>query len=249
MGETSTSRFEITTPRIVALIALLVVFAEAVNNYWTGSAALPALAGVGQIAIAVLLMIIDAILMIAIIANVVDLKLEILKKLYNWIVLLIIGVLVLLLELSAVNWDGVVAWTGGSILGGLLVLIAAVLEIVASKKENLSPAKLLTLVGIICAIVDIILLIATTVNVLMPLYVLVPSVATQLAVGRAIYYIVIAIILVIILLIIVQNKIKVKFLKYQWWLILIIGFIFYNWYAGQITGIIILIAFIIMIRE
>ena len=245
MGETTTNK--LTTPKVVALIALLLVFAEGVNNYWAGYALLPAIEGLGYGAIGILQIILAGVLMIALIATIVDLKFAILKKLYHWLFLLVIGLLMLLLELSAVMWDGVVAWNAGitgGILAGLLVLIAAGLEIAAAYKSNLSPAKLVVLAGVICAIVDVIMLILT-VNQLLP-GAGIPIIDKMIMnIG---YYIVVAIISIILLCVVLQNKIKVKLLKFSWWLVLIIGFIFYMW-IGTVTGIIILIAFIIMIRE
>ncbi|MFX1276654.1 MAG: hypothetical protein ACFFAT_16655 [Promethearchaeota archaeon] len=245
MGETETGmKSQFTAPKVVALIALLMVFKEGVNNWWIGYHLLPFPIGFGYGTIGVLQLILAAILMIAIIATVVDLKIAFLKKLYHWIPLLIIGGLMLILEFSGVLWNGVAAWQGvavagelqiGAILGGLLVLIAALIEILLKWKENLSVAKILTLIGVLCALVDVILLGVGVSNGLVDQ-------------TSGIYYIVVGIICMVLLLLIIQNKVNVK-LKFAWWLILIIGFIFFTWYTGAITGIIILIAFIVMIRE
>jgi len=237
MGETSTStstssKLELSAPKLVAIVALLIVFKEGVDFFWLYATLGPVYLGIG-----ILEIVMAAVILLAIIAQIVDLKVEILKKLYHWVVLLIIGIIVIIIELWGNNFSILSALYTGTLLGGILVIIAALIELLADKNTS----KLMLLIAAIWAIVEaVVLFIAVAQNT--PGLVGIKSYnATQ-----AVYYGVIAIICAVLLLLVLQEKVNVK-LKLDWWLVLIIGFILYTWVAPGVAGILVFVAFICMV--
>ena len=125
----------------------------------------------------------------------------------------------------------------GTLLGGILVIIAALIELLADKNTS----KIMLLIAAIWAIVEaVVIFIAVGQNT--PGLV---GVASYSAV-QAVYYGVIAIICAVLLLLVLQAKVNIK-LKLDWWLVLIIGFILYTWVAPGVAGILVFVAFICMI--
>ncbi|MFW9951374.1 MAG: hypothetical protein ACFFKA_14750, partial [Candidatus Thorarchaeota archaeon] len=61
-----------------------------------------------------------------------------------------------------------------------------------------------------------------------------------------IYHGIIGIIFVLLLLIAMQKKVDLK-IKYEWWIVLIIGFVLFTWVAPGIGGTIVLISFVLML--
>lgn len=157
-----------------------------------------------------------------IIAAVIFISLEIvdLKEVkipYLWWVLLIIGALLLLFEFSV----------GSSYLGAILVLIAALLEFL-SQKKTYAESKIVALIGACYLIYESVMLFLS-------------GSTTSIALS------IVGFVFAIILILTLQNKIDVK-IPYTWWVVLIIGFVIFTWVTpGGVSGIIIMVAFILIL--
>lgn len=261
MEETSTkSKLELTAPKVIALIAILIVFREGITFFWQGYNLLTTNPNQGTLLIMIGLLealVMAGILLIALLATLVDLKLEILKKIYNWIILLIVGILVLIIELwgsSFVLVDVTVvlgipilagAMQSGVLLGSMLVIAAALCELLASKKE-VAASLIVVLMGIVWLFIDSVLLFHAA-SLLTP---------GNPIITNYVYYGVIGIIIGIYLLFIMQNKIDVKYVKlpYDWWTILILGFVAFIWIHPAtvlipVGGTLLMIGFILKAQE
>ncbi|MFX1277534.1 MAG: hypothetical protein ACFFBP_16080 [Promethearchaeota archaeon] len=262
MGETvSKSKLELTAPKIIALISILIVFREGIAFFWAGyglsgtnPAQAAALIGIGLLEALVM----AGILLIALLATIVDIKIQILKKLYNGIILLIVGILVLIIELwgssfilidPRINLTGSTVLQGalqsGVLLGSMLVIAAALCEILAKKKE-VSASLIVVIMAIIWLFIDSVVLFISVGNLL----------PTEPLITNYIYYGVLGIIIVIYLIFIMQNKLNVKYIKlpYDWWMLLILGFIAFIWIhpfgvAIPIGGTLLMIGFILKVQE
>ncbi|MBN1799926.1 MAG: hypothetical protein JW891_00370 [Candidatus Lokiarchaeota archaeon] len=152
-------------------------------------------------------------------------KMSVFTKFYRFEVLLILGVIILLLEFVGINFAVAITGTDIWLLGGLLLIIAGIME--AFKKKEMKASKLMALIGCVFAVINIIGLFA--------------SGTTQ-----TIFDGILGIIIVILLLLSMFEKIK--FIPYQWWMVLILGFILWAYLIG-IAGILVLISFILMLAE
>ena len=206
MGETS--KVGISASKVVALIGALVVIQVSIG-YFATLDALNILYGIiGLIFAAVIFMSLE----------IVDLKKF--KIPYFWWVLLIIGVLLILFEIAV----GL-----SSYLGGILVLIAALLEFL-SQKKTYAESKIVALIGACYLIYESV----------MPFLPLTPT-PTPTSIALSIVGFVFAIILILTL----QNKIDIK-VPYAWWVVLIIGFVVFTW-VTPVSGTIIMVAFILIL--
>jgi len=219
MGETS-SKIKVTAPSsapiVVALIAGLLVIREGIGLFWTLNGLL--------IFYGIMEIIIAGILLIAL--NIVDFGVEPLKKLYTWWIILILGILVIMFEIFASNFSIIDAISSGMLLGGVLTVIAAVLEFM-SAKEKMKPSQIVALFGVVYTVIEIIILF-------------------YFGGGQNIYHAIIGIIFIIILLLSMQKKVNLK-VPYEWWVVLIIGFVLFSWILSGAGGTIILISFILML--
>ncbi|HDZ17028.1 hypothetical protein LCGC14_1122180 [marine sediment metagenome] len=216
---TSVSSDEISAPKIVAFVAILVLCQESL------------LALVGGVGLDILFGILGIVIAIVIFISLKFIDLGPVKLPYKWWLTLIFGIL-----FTALAWTtttGVAGTFGGAkpYLGGVLLLIAALAEILADKK-NIVHSKFVAIVGAGFAIYEainiFILFPGNTVNILNA---------------------VIGIIAALILIIIVLDLIDIK-IPYEWWVVLTLGFIIFTWvsplFAG-IGGIVIMISFILLI--
>ena len=222
------------SPKIVALMAALSVILQGNNLFWAGvnfPNPLNVLSGI-------FLFILGFILILTIdILNFGDptlKRIEVFEKFYRFEVLLILGILILLFEMLSINFAIGTASALLIMLGGILVIIAAIMEILIKKEKTMKPSKLVALAGIIITILEVVYLFA------------VPSLST-------IWDGIVGIIIIILLLLSMYDKIK--FIPYQWWMVLILGFILYGWVSPIGTGAIgtggtiVLISFILMLLE
>ncbi|NHJ23278.1 MAG: hypothetical protein EAX89_01795 [Candidatus Lokiarchaeota archaeon] len=228
MGETTPSKlkFSVTAPsgatKVVALMAALVLIREGIWLFWN-TADINIFFGIMEIILAGILIIV---------LNIVDFGVPFFKKLFLWWIILILGILVLMFEIFASGYDILTAASTGFLLGGLLVVIAAILELVASK-QKMKASQIVALFGAAYTIFEVILLFLN------------PSTQT-------IYHGILGIIFVALLLISMQKKIDLK-IRYEWWVVLIIGFVLYSWVTSipSVTfgtgGTIVLISFILML--
>jgi len=220
------------SPKIVALMAALSVILQGSNLFWSGvNSIVPATMGLNLLC-GVFLVILGFVLILTIdILNFGDptlKRIEIFEKFYRFEVLLILGVVILLFEMLSMSFNIISVTALIVMLGGILVLIAAIMEIVIKKEKTMKPSKLVALVGIIITILEVVFLFGNlTVN--------------------NIWDGVIGIIVIILLLLSMYDKIK--FIPYQWWMVLILGFILYGWVLPGTGGTIILISFILMLLE
>ncbi len=198
MGETS--KVGISASKVVALIGALVVIQVSIGYFFT---AIPL-----NIMYGIIGLIFAAVMFISL--EIVDFKKVNIP--FLWWVLLIIGLILILFEFAV----------GPSYLGGILVLIAALLEFL-SQKKTYAESKIVALIGACYAIYESIMLFLSG------------------SIALAIVGIVFAIVLILTL----PAKIDV-IIPYAWWVVLIIGFVIFTYVAND-SGIIIMVAFILIL--
>ncbi len=203
MGETS--KVGISASKVVALIGALVVIQVSIGYFTTGD--------VLTIIYGIIGLIIAAVIFISL--EIVDMKKV--RITYLWWINLIIGALLLLFEFSV----------GPSYLGGILVLIAALLEFL-SQKKTYAESKIVALIGACYLIFESVMLFLS-------------GSTTSIALS------IVGFVFAIILILTLQNKIDVK-IPYTWWVVLIIGFVIFTWVTpGGVSGTIIMVAFILIL--
>ena len=198
MGESS--KVGISASKVVALIGTLILIRDSISYFYTTDL-LAILFGVVGLIIA--FVIFDSL-------EIIDLKK--LKVPYIWWVLLIIGFLLILFEYLV----------GPSYLAGILIIIAAIIEILSQKKEY-AASKIVTLVGACYVIYESIMLIL----------------------GASYGFAIVGIIFGIILLLTLFDKVDIK-VPYTWWVVLIIGFVIFTW-VSVVSGTIIMVGFILIL--
>lgn len=207
MGESS--KVDISASRVVALIGTLILIKMCIDFfltvYWLAII-------LGIVGLLIAFVIFDSL-------EIIDFKK--LKIPYIWWVLLIIGVLLLLLEF-VVSLDASYSVT---FLAGILVITAAILEIL-SQKKSYTASKIVALIGAGWLIYECIM------------FILIGSV-TLVALA------IVGIIFAIILLLTLFDKIDIK-IPYSWWVVLIIGFVIFTWVA-PVSGTIIMVSFILIL--
>ena len=199
MGETS--KVGISASKVVALIGALVVIQVSIAYFYTGNVINILYGVIGLIFAAIIFMSLE----------IVDLKKANIPAYYWWI-LLIIGALLILFGYLA----------GSGYLAGILVLIAALLELL-SQKKTYSASKIVALIGACYAIYESIMLFLSG------------------SIALAIVGIVFAIVLILTL----PAKIDI-IIPYAWFVVLIIGFVIFTYVAND-SGIIIMVAFILIL--
>jgi len=204
MGESS--KVGISASRVVALIGTLVLIKMCIDFFFTGAW------------LAILLGIIGLLIAFVVFDSLEIIDFKKLKVPYIWWVLLIIGIGLLLFEYLVRN-----SFT--LFLAGILMIIAAVLELLSQKKSYTS-SKIVALIGACYLIYECIIYILN---------------GNALLVASAI----VGIIFAIILLLTLFDKIDIK-IPYAWWVVLIIGFVIFYWVTA-ISGTIILVAFILLL--
>ena len=201
MGETS--KVGISASKVVALIGALVVIQVSIEYFTTGV--------VLTIIYGIIGLIIAAVIFISL--EIVDMKKV--RITYLWWINLIIGALLLLFEFSV----------GSSYLGGILVLIAALLEFL-SQKKTYAESKIVALIGVCYLIFESVMLFLS-------------GSTTSIALS------IVGFVFAIILILTLQNKIDVG-VPYAWWVVLIIGFVVFTW-VTPVSGTIIMVAFILIL--
>ncbi len=201
MGETS--KVGISASKVVALIGALVVIQVSIGYFTTGD--------VLTIIYGIIGLIIAAVIFISL--EIVDMKKV--RITYLWWINLIIGALLLLFEFSV----------GSSYLGGILVLIAALLEFL-SQKKTYAESKIVALIGACYLIFESVMLFLS-------------GSTTSIALS------IVGFVFAIILILTLQNKIDVG-VPYAWWVVLIIGFVVFTW-VTPVSGTIIMVAFILIL--
>jgi general stress protein CsbA len=209
MGESS--KVGISASKVVALIGTLILIRDSISYFYTTDV-LAILFGVVGLIIA--FVIFDSL-------EIIDLKK--LKIPYIWWVLLIIGLLLILIDYLVGMQPGA-GWIA-SYLAGILIIIAAIIEILSQKKEY-TASKIVTLVGACYVIYESIM------------FILGGSIAS-------IALAIVGIIFGIILLLTLFDKVDIK-VPYTWWVVLIIGFVIFTW-VSPVSGTIIMVGFILIL--
>jgi len=198
----------ISASKVVALVGVLIIIRESILYFYTPDTF--------NILYGILALVFAAVIFISL--ELIDLRKV--KIPYLWWLLLIFGVLLILF-----------AWLSSmTYLGGTLVILAAILEILS--KRAYVQSKIVSLVGALFAIYECVWLFMAGDVVLLV---------------NGIFGIIFAIILILTL----QNKIDVK-IPYVWWVVLIIGFIIFTWVSSfnvGIGGTVILTAVILILME
>lgn len=201
MGESS--KVGISASKVVALIGTLVLIKLCIDFFFTAYW-LAILIGIFGLIIA--FVVFDSL-------EIIDFKK--LKIPYIWWVLLIIGILLLLLEFSVSSF-------GSTFLAGILLITAAIIEIL-SQKKSYTASKIVALIGAGWLIYESVMFIL----------------------GGDIARAVVGIIFAIVLLLTLFDKIDIK-IPYSWWVVLIIGFVIFTW-VTPVSGTIIMVAFILLL--
>lgn len=203
MGESS--KVDLSASRVVALIGILILIRDCIGYFMNFASHplpwLPILLGIFGVIIAIVVF--DSL-------EIIDFKK--LKIPYIWWVLLIIGAVLILFELLV----------GPDYLAGILVVTAAVIEILSQKKEYVA-SKIVAIVGAAWLIYESIMFIL----------------------GGNIAIAIVGIIFAIVLIITLIDKIDIK-IPYAWWILLIIGFVIFTW-VSAVSGTIIMVAFILLL--
>ncbi len=226
MGEST--KVGISADRIVALITALLMVGVGLDSILTTNLLI------------ILFSIISILLGLFLIAVLNVFEVDALRKLpYGlWVLAAISAVLILICVLGGVLYDpenpaNAVGFLALYLLPTVLIVCATLINVL-SEKQSYVPSKLVVLAGAGFAIAEAVVKI---------------SLAEGLALVGAIFIGIFGIILAAILIISMSEKIPVPF---AWWLVLIIGFIFFwifkDLYTfGWSSGIIILVGFILMI--
>ena len=198
MGETS--QVGISASKVVALIGTLVLIRDSISYFYTTDA------------IAILIGVVGLIIAFVIFDSLEIIDLGKLKIPYIWWVLLLIGILLILFEYLV----------GPSYLAGILVITAAIIEVLSEKKSYVA-SKLVILIG--------------------AAYLLYESIMGLL--GGNIALSIVGIIFGIILLLVLLDKVDIK-IPFTWWVVLIIGFVIFTW-VSTLSGTIIMVGFILIL--
>ena len=205
MGESS--KVGISASKVLALIGTLILIRDSIFYFPTGHW------------LAILLGVVGLIIAFVIFDSLEIIDLKKLKIPYIWWVLLIIGCLLILFEYLVAAQSGV--WTA-SYLAGILIIIAAIIEIL-SQKKSYTASKIVTLIGACYVIYESIIFIL----------------------GGSIAIAIVGIIFGIILLLTLFDKVDIK-VPFTWWVVLIIGFVIFTW-VSPVSGTIIMVGFILIL--
>ncbi len=198
MGESS--KVAISASKVVALIGTLILIRDSIFYFYTMDW------------VAILFGILGLIIAFVVFDSLEIIDLKKLKIPYIWWVLLIIGAVLLLFEYIA----------GPSYLAGILVITAAIIEIL-SQKKSYTASKLVAVIGAGYLIFESIMFIL----------------------GGNIAIAIVGIIFGVILLLTLFDKIDIK-IPFSWWVVLIIGFVIFTW-VSSVSGTIIVVAFILIL--
>ena len=201
MGETS--KVGISASKVVALIGALVVIRVSISYFYSGNVINILYGVIGLIFVVIIFMSLE----------IIDLKKA--RVPFLWWILLIIGALLILF--------GYLAASG--YLAGILVLIAALLELL-SQKKTYAESKIVALIGA-CYLIyesEMLLLSGSPINIALSI---------------------VGFVFAIILFLTLQDKIDIK-VPYAWWVVLLIGFVIYTW-VTPVSGTIIMVAFILIL--
>ncbi len=198
MGESS--KVGISASKVVALIGTLILIRDSIFYFYTAYW------------VAIIFGILGLIIAFFIFDSLEIIDFKKIKIPYIWWVLLIIGIVLLLFEYLV----------GPSFLAGILVIIAAIIEIL-SQKKSYTASKIVALIGAGYLIYESIMFIL----------------------GGNIAIAIVGIIFAIVLLLTLFDKIDIK-VPYSWWVVLIIGFVIFTWIT-PVSGTIIMVAFILLL--
>ncbi|NHI92709.1 MAG: hypothetical protein EAX96_09430 [Candidatus Lokiarchaeota archaeon] len=219
---------DLSASKVVALIGALLLIAESIGMIFTGinlaQVQIAQTQGLGilNIVFGIIGLLAAAILILAI--QIIEIKQIPIP--YEWWLLFCIGGAVLILWLIAGNF-GYASITTSIIL----ILTAGVIELLADKKDYLA-SQIVALIGAIWVIYNSILFFIVQ--------------AGSIGVN-AISYMIFGLICGIILILTMIEKVDIK-IPYEWWTVLIIGWLVFTW-VNVTAGIVILVAFILILMD
>ncbi|MFX1493939.1 MAG: hypothetical protein ACFFBZ_06625 [Promethearchaeota archaeon] len=149
---------------------------------------------------------------------------------YQWWILLIFGAVLIVI---AYFFNLPLAFFPAIYFPGILILMAAFIELLVEKKTY-KASKMVAIVGCGFAAYECVVLFLTggIINIINGIF------------GLA---------LIIILLLVIFNLVDFKIFDYSWWFVLLVGFVLFTWitpgtvYGGAIGGLLVLIAFILIV--
>ena len=144
---------------------------------------------------------------------------------YQWWIILIFGIVLVLFAF----------FFGGSYFPAILLILAALVEIIMEKKPY-KASKLVLIVGIGFSVYECFMIFIFSGNALF--------------IVNAVF----GLILLVILIILLFDLIDLKILNYSWWIVLLIGFVIFTWVSPNAGGIVagnggtlLLIGFLLML--
>jgi hypothetical protein len=197
-----TSRVGISAPKVIALIGALILIRDSISYFYTANV------------LAIIFGIVGLIIAFVIWGSLNIIDMNKLKIPFIWWILLIIGLFLILVEYLV----------GPNYLAGILLLIAALIEFMSTRKPY-PASRIVALIGAIYAIYE------SVMNMLS---------GNPRLIGGAIIAIIFAIVLILTL---TQVNIKIP---YSWWTVLIIGFVIFTWFF-IVSGTLILVAFLLIL--
>jgi hypothetical protein len=197
-----TSRVGISAPKVIALIGALILIKDSISYFYTANV------------LAIIFGIVGLIIAFVIWGSLNIIDMNKLKIPFIWWILLIIGLFLILVEYLV----------GPNYLVGILLLIAALIEFMSTRKPY-PASRIVALIGAIYAIYESVMSMLS---------------GNPLLIGGAIVAIIFAIVLILTL---TQVNIKIP---YAWWTVLIIGFVIFTWFF-VVSGTLILVAFVLIL--
>ncbi len=198
---------DLTAVKLLAFIGMLFLGADAITYFYA--------AGTGT-ELYVLFGIIELVFAIVIFLGLNYWKLIPIKLPFTWWLLLIIGIVTILFGFFNADYPAVTA----SWFAGTIVTMAALIDLLGEKK-GWKASKMIALLGAAFGIYDCIIIFMGFGDYL-------PKPVPASFSLNAVFGLILAIVLIIIIFDFVDIKIP-----YEWWVLLIIGFVFFTWVAGS----------------
>ncbi len=200
---------DLTAVKLLAFIGMLFLGADAITYFYA--------AGTGT-ELYVLFGIIELLFAIVIFLGLNYWKLIPIKLPFTWWLLLVIGIVTIIFGFFNADYPAVTA----SWFAGTIVTMAALIDLFGEKK-GWKASKIMATLGVAFGIYDCII-------IFMGMAAITGAggtVATNIVLD-GVFGLIIAIVLIIVIFDLVDIKIP-----YEWWVLLIIGFVFFTWVAGS----------------
>ncbi len=221
--EKTNTQDELSGSKVVAFIGVLILFAGSINAFQAGSNIFDILFGILAIILAIVVFI-----------SLGFIDLGPVKIPYLWYLILIIGIVLIGLAFPTT------VPSPKPYLGGILIATAGIVEfLIQQQKREVVVSKFVAFAGAAFAIYESIMIFALVAD----------GLAISGVGGFNVLNGIIGIIAAAILILLVYGKIDIK-IPYNWWTVLILAFIIFNWVSpayGGIAGTVTMVAFILII--